>query len=231
MPTEAEEPTTQLWLPLVDRLVLLIGAPALGVGLGLLLPPVADWVEGLPWMPMRGPFELVASFEGRWVGAALAGVGLLAGLLLVVIAFATSLRVTLSDSRLSVQLDDTTRVIERAAVDAVFMDGKKLVVLDRESRQLVRDTIEERRADVARAFTAHGYPWAEADPYAELYRRWVPDAPEVPAAVNALLKVREVALRKKAAGDTAELRAEVEKLGYAVRDESARQYWRPLVRS
>lgn len=231
MPTEAKEPTTRLWLPLADRLVLLIGAPALGAGLGLLLPPVSDWVMGLPWMPMRGPFELVASFESRWVGAVLAGLGLLAGLVLVVIAFATSLKVTLSDSRVRVEINDTTRVIERAAVDAVFMDGKKLVILDHESRQLLRDTSEERPADVARAFAAHGYPWADADPYADLYRRWVPDTPEVPSAVNALLKAREVALRKKAAEDIAELRLEVEKLGYAVRDEAVRQYWRPLVRS
>ncbi|GAB2904160.1 YqeB family protein [Streptomyces mayteni] len=231
MPTEAEEPTTQLWLPLADRLVLLIGAPLLGAGLGLLLPSLADWLMGLPWVPMRGPFELVASFEGPWVGAALGGLGLLAGLALVVVAFTTSLKVTLTDSRVDLEKNDTRWGIDRAAVDAVFMDGKRLVILDRESRQLLRDTSEEKPADVARAFAAHGYPWVEADPYAELYRRWVPDTPEMPGAVNALLKAREVALEKKASADIAELREEVEKLGFAVRDESTRQYWRPLVRS
>ncbi|TDC72785.1 YqeB family protein [Streptomyces hainanensis] len=231
MPTEAEEPTTQLWLPLADRLVLLIGAPLLGGGLGLLLPSLADWLTGLPWVPMRGPFELVASFEGRWVGSAFGGLGLLAGLVLVVVAFATSLKVTLTDSRVELEKNDTRWGIDRAVVDAVFMDGKRLVILDRESRQLLRDTSEEKPADVARAFAAHGYPWAEADPYAELYRRWVPGTPEVPGAVNALLKAREVALEKKASADIAELREEVEKLGFAVRDEATRQYWRPLVRS
>jgi hypothetical protein len=46
-----------------------------------------------------------------------------------------------------------------------------------------------------------------------------------------VLKARELALRKRAGRDVAELRDEAQKLGFVVRDDGVRQYWRPLVRS
>jgi hypothetical protein len=59
----------------------------------------------------------------------------------------------------------------------------------------------------------------------------VPDTPDLPGAVHALLKAREAALKKRAGRDVAELRDEVQKLGFVVRETATRQYWRPLIRS
>ena len=46
-----------------------------------------------------------------------------------------------------------------------------------------------------------------------------------------MLSARAVVLRKKAAQEAGELRTTLEKLGYSVRDDGDKQFWRPLVRS
>ncbi|MDT0344211.1 YqeB family protein [Streptomyces litchfieldiae] len=222
--------TTTLGLTFGDRLLLIVGGPALGAVLGFCTPPVADWVEGRPWVPMQGPFELISSFEGRWVALVLGGVGLLLGLGLALLAVVSCLKVTVSDTRLVIEKDGRSRVIPRPEVAAVFLDGRKLVILDPASRELLRESHEGSAAQVARGFQRHFYPWAGRDPHAGLYRRWVPETPDLPPAVNALLKARESALRKKDDDDTTELREEIQRLGFVVRDDAAKQYWRPLIR-
>ncbi|MEO3753906.1 hypothetical protein [Streptomyces sp. B6B3] len=222
--------STELGLSFTDRLVLLVGGPVAGALLGFFLPSLAGWLVSLRWVPMRGPLELIDSFEGPWAAAGLSAAGLLLALVLAYLAVLTCMKVTLTDSWIRIEQNDRKRTIARPDVDTVFVEGKKLVILDRDSRQLLRETSEARAEDIARAFVAHGYPWAKADPYEELYRRWVPDTPDLPGAVNALLKAREAALKKKAGDDIAELRDEVQKLGFVVRDDAAKQYWRPLVR-
>ncbi|MFS8514428.1 MAG: DUF308 domain-containing protein, partial [Planifilum fulgidum] len=94
---------------------------------------------------------------------------------------------------------------------------------------LVRMPGVEHPEDLAEAFQNHGYPWsADGDPFKDRYRRWVPDLPELPPSAHALLKVRERALKEKNKKDIAELREELAKIGYIVRDEGVNQYWRPV---
>jgi len=81
----------------------------------------------------------------------------------------------------------------------------------------------------AAAFRKHGYPWSDdGDPHRDQYRRWVPDMPDLPASANALLKARELALQKKDKTDAEDLRKELARLGYVVREEGTRQYWRKI---
>ncbi|MGP3968893.1 YqeB family protein [Streptomyces sp. 6N223] len=224
-------PSSELGFSLVDRLLLIIGAPLLGAVLGFFLPPLAGWLLSLRWVPEHGALRQIDSWDGPLAPLLLGLTGLALGLLFAGFAIFTTMKVTVTDEWIRIQKDDKKRTIVRAEVDAVFVDGKKLVILDRESRQLLRGTSEAKADDIARAFTAHGYPWVKTDPYEALYRRWVPDTPDLPGAVNALLKAREAALKKKAGDDIAELQDEVQKLGFVVRDgKSGRQYWRPLVR-
>src|SRR5699024_565446 len=123
------------------------------------------------------------------------------------------------------------QTIGRSDVSAAYVEAQRLVILDRESPRLANESTASRHATIARAFQAHGYPWDDRDPHAELYRRWVPETPELPGAVNAILRARERSLEEKSARDSTELANEVQKLGYVVRDDGHRQYWRPLVRS
>jgi hypothetical protein len=229
--THHDTSATELGFSLVDRLVLIIGGAVLGAALGFFGPHLSGWLLSLRWVPEHGVLRLIDSWDGPLAPVLLGLAGLLLGVVLAGLAILTTMKVTLTDDVIRIQKDDKKRTIARAEVDAVFVDGKKLVILDRESRQLLRETSEAKAADIARAFTAHGYPWVKGDPYEELYRRWVPETPDLPGAVNALLKAREAALKKNAGDDIVELRDEVQKLGFVVRDgKSATQYWRPLVR-
>jgi hypothetical protein len=229
---ETPDGPTVLGYTLADRLVIVLGLPALGVLLGFLLPPLARWVLDLGTaLPMRAAFLFVGAVDAPWEIAVALAVGLLVGLGVAAVAFTESMKVTLTGTELRLVRDDQTRVVARDDIDAVFLDGNRLVVLDRESRQLVRAAHQAPGAALARAFQAYGYPWKGADPYADLYRRWIPDAPDLPPATNAVLAAREVALKKKSGKDVDDLRDTAEKLGIAIRDEGARQYWRPLVRS
>lgn len=215
-----------------DRWLIGVGFPLLGLAAGWALPLLARWLLTWPWMPLRGPARLVASLDEGFGRVAVTGAGLLLGLVLVFVTLHETLRVTVADTELRLRLGDTTRTLPRGDVAAVFVDGRHLVVLDRESRQAVRERLEGAGAPrVAEAFRAHGYPWLRQDPYGALFRRWVPDLPDLPAAVNAVLAARAVALTSKSATDAAELRDEVQKLGYTVRDDGTTQHWRPLVRS
>ena len=232
LPTVSRMAEHELGLSRGDRWLIWLGFPLVGLAAGWALPVLARWLLTLPWVPFAGPARLVAALGSGFGRVALIGAGLLLGLVFALVAVHETLRVTVADVEVRLRLGDTTRTVPRGEVTAVFVDGRHLVVLDRESRQVVRDRLE-RAGDphVAAAFRAHGYPWLEGDPYATLFRRWVPDLPDLPGAVNAVLAARAVALKNKSGTDAAELRDEVQKLGYTVRDDGTTQHWRPLVRS
>ncbi len=100
-------------------------------------------------------------------------------------------------------------------------------------RELAREKHDQFTSEspkIAAAFRAHGYPWSDAgDPHEHRYRRWVEDEPELPPGVNAVLKARAKSFGDgdKGKADLRELREEVAKLGYTVKDKDNKQYWRP----
>jgi hypothetical protein len=226
----ASDTRTVLGYPLADRLVLFLGIPAVAVLVGLLLPVVARWVLGLSsGLPLRPLFRLIGSVNRPVEIVINLVIWLLLGLAVARVASKDATKMTLTDDELC--FGTGSRRITRADTAAVFLDGRKLVVLDGESRQLARDTPQASAATLADAFRAHGYPWQATDPYADLYRPWTPETPDLPPAANAVLAARETALLKKAAREVDYLREAAEKLGFVVRDRDTRQFWRPLVRS
>lgn len=215
------------------RLLMWTGLPLLGAGAGWLLKAVTAWVVSLPWAPLQGPFRLadsiIASFGEPQATIGALAVGGLTGLVFAFIAELESLVVTVSHDRITTKRGGSSREIERASVDAVFLDGKQLVVLGRETEELAREASDLDTDRLRAAFVLHGYPWlADGDPHRDEYRLWVEGTPGLPAGADALLRARARALDKGGNGrdDAAELRAELAKLGILVRDEKKRQYWR-----
>lgn len=223
---------TVLAMPFADRLVMFVGIPALVLLLGLGLPALARWA--LSWdtaLPFKPVFRFVGAIDKPWEIAVNLTIWLLLATVVVFTAARESMRVTVTDAAMRVEKDDQVRTFARDDVSAVFLDGKKLVVLDQRSRQLLRDTHEASRSTLAEGFRRHGYPWYDSDPYTDLFRPWSAGSAELPEMADDVLAARQSALRTKAHPEVRSLAAMLEKMGYVVRDEGARQFWRPLVKS
>ncbi|WP_052407904.1 YqeB family protein [Allokutzneria albata] len=206
-----------------EQAVVWVGGPALGAGAGWVVKPLAAWVATLPWAPMQGPFKLAEQIP-EWV---LVGGGALLGLVLAFFVALDMLVVTVSAERVVLTRGDDTTEVDGAKVSAVFLDGKRIVLLGADGGELASEKTDLKAGALRGAFTAAGYRWREeGDPHAGEYRLWVEDTPGLPPGADALLKARKRALRGGEDKDVRLLRAELGRLGVVVRDDDKRQYWR-----
>ncbi|MGC5164245.1 YqeB family protein [Rhodococcus sp. DT1] len=224
---QPEEPV-RLGPSRADLASLLVLAPFVGMGIGLALPWLATLAEDLPWVPFQGPLALASSIPGAWATAVGCIAGAVFGAGLAVVTIRDALRVTVASDVVSFERHGVTRPYVHSEVSAVFLDGKRLVVVDGASREVLCDELDATPEQIENAFRRHGYPWREDDPYAEFFQRWVPGTPELPSTVNAVFAARETSLRNKDGKDVDDLRSELLEKGFVVRDRKARQYWRSL---
>jgi hypothetical protein len=217
--------------PMEERILVWVLFPALGAGAGWLVKFLAGWLADVPLVPFQRALEFLASTSEPRATLGAVAVGSLGGLAFSCVAAWERLTVTVSDSVVSLRSRGATQNIDRAAVSAVFRDGKRLVLLGTVTEELARERADLKADRLRDAFLRHGYPWQEGgDPYKDAYRRWVKDIPGLPAGANALLRARGRALEKNDADDARQLRAELADLGIVVRDEKKRQFWRPTER-
>lgn len=202
------------------------GFPIVGAGLLWGVRAAAGWLLSLPWIPFRGPLTLIDSIPEPWGTLVALAVGAAVGLFFAAWAAHERLTVELSDEAVTLTSRGKSHTFDRTEVSAVFLDHKKLVVLGRSSEELARESHDLPADAVADAFQRHGYPWLDADPHRDDFRRWVEDMPGLPPAANALLKARAKALKKRDDEDVRELRTELARLGVVVRDDRKRQFWR-----
>ncbi|MEU7614587.1 hypothetical protein AB0M91_05290 [Micromonospora rifamycinica] len=211
-----------------ELVVMWLGFPLLGAAVGGLLPLVADGVAGLPWAPVQGWFELVAGLPYRraLVGGVL--LGMLAGLLVAHVGTRERLIVTVDRGGVRLRRDGVDRDLLRRCVTAVFTDRRELVLLGPAGEELTRERSDLSRRRLRDAFREHGWPWQDADPHREAYRRWVEGLPDLPPGADPLLRARQRAVEADRERDAREMRGELARLGVVVRDEGKRQYWRAV---
>lgn len=137
---------------------------AVGLLLGLVIRPVADFATGLAWVPFQGPLRLLASADHPWMAWALAALGLVAGLLFAAAIFHQSPVLHVSPDQIRVDQKGQVRTIPRAQVATVFRDGSNLVLETDKGRTLFRGEVEGGKDAVREAFVGHGYPW-DAEPH------------------------------------------------------------------
>ncbi|MCP3775505.1 DUF308 domain-containing protein [Paenibacillus sp. MZ04-78.2] len=214
--------------PFIIRALIFVGCTILGIALGYFIPMIAQWAATLPWIPFQGPLKLISSFSGAWVTTVVTSIlGLLTGLWFAEEVIKDTLRVVVSGETIRLEKDGIVQELSFENISMVFLDGKQLVFLGHAGQELARDKYDWASERIVSALTAHGYAWSpDGDPYKGQYHRWVQDAPDLPPAVNALLKAREKALKNEEGREAKELRSEVAKHGVVVRDEETRQYWR-----
>jgi len=202
--------------------------PVLGAALLLGIDRLADLVMRTPWAPLRAVFRFLHDLPepGASIGASVVGAG--AGLVLAGLIAAELTTVRVTPAELTVSRPGVRRVVPRGEVAVAFLDGDRLVLLGHTGRELAREPFHLSPERLAPVLREHGVGWAERDPYGDAYRRWVPDTPEVPAAANAIFAERQRALERGDERDAAELREELGRLGFVVRDRRRRQQWRAV---
>ena len=97
------------------------------------------------------------------------------------------------------------------------------MLLGRTGAELAR---EPSHLSARRLAPVFGAAWSPRDPYTDAYRRWVPDLPDIPPEVAALFAARQRALDRGDGDDARELRDELGRLGFVVRDTGKRQHFR-----
>lgn len=217
-----ETVATPIWI----RALVWVVTPALGASALIGLERLADVVVRLSWVPFKGPFELIHDVPGRYATTGAVVLGALAGLALAAMIDAESMTVRMSGTEVVLHRPGTTRTVPRGDVSVAFIEKDKLVLLGRTGRELAREPSHLGAKRLAPAFAAQGIAFSDGDPYADAYRRWVPGSPDVPAAADALFAARHTAIKGGDERDARELRDELARLGFVVRDEQKRQYWR-----
>ena len=201
--------------------------PLLGAIAAWLVRLAATWAV-LVGIPIPGLVRLLTRFPEPEATFGILAIGFVLGLIVAGLAERDYVTLTVDHNEVTLRHGQTSHTFARTSIGAVFVDAKEVVLLGRGTEELVRqrgDLPDVRR--IEEAFVAHGYPWRTGgDPYGNEYRRWVDDAPELPAAAHAVLRARDRALRTGDQGDVTELRTELGRLGLVVRDQNKRQYWR-----
>ncbi|GAA1975801.1 hypothetical protein GCM10009718_09910 [Isoptericola halotolerans] len=201
-----------------------VGTLVLGVVLGLVLSPVARWLqdvlEGTP-LPVHGAVGVVADLPLTWSLPILSGAGLVGGVLLALVAESEMLRLTVADDHLEHRTDDREGWIERSDVAAVHRDGKDLVLLGDGGRPRARMAADDLNGSaIASTLRAHGWPWLDEDPYDADFEPWIHGRPGFSDVEQNLLRDR-LDQRKDAAA-VVRLDDELAACGLAVRERDGR---------
>ncbi|GAB2618729.1 hypothetical protein Aab01nite_32580 [Paractinoplanes abujensis] len=206
--------------PMWGRVLVWLCLPLLGAALlwGVLLL--------IDRLPFGGPLELVRRLPEPWDLVAALGVGLIIGLIFAALVDAESLTVRITSMEVVLTRPGHRRAVPRGDIAVAFPDRDQLVLLGRTGQELAREPSHLSHQRLRTAFGSRGVAWAEQDPYLEAYRRWVPRLPEVPDAADAVFTARQKALNSGDDEDVRELREELGRLGFVVRDDKKKQYWR-----
>lgn len=131
-----------------------------GAGLGALLPIVAGWAAGLPWVPFQGPLQLLGSCDQTWLTWGRPILGVAAGLTFAVWVILDSPVLDFHVGEINVERrGQVERVIQRSKVDAVYRRGSKIVIETASGRTLFEDEVEGDKDVLRDAFLSHGFPW------------------------------------------------------------------------
>lgn len=209
-----------------ERAFILIGFPLIGALIGWGVRPLAEWASGVGLLPFEKPTDLVASWDSSWATVATIAVGAIVGLALALYAIHDAVKVTVGPESLTLTRADSSSIFERDGLDAIFIDAKHLVLLDRRTAELAREPFDADPRRLASTLRDQQYPWFDADPYTAAYRRWLDGAPDLTDAENFVFRTRQKSLENEDGDGLADIRHELTRLGLVVRDEGHRQYWR-----
>ncbi|WP_051898580.1 YqeB family protein [Sciscionella sediminilitoris] len=206
----------------------IIGLPV-GLGIGFVLKPVVHWIASV-FSSAPAALRVAANIPTVWLVPLLAVLGLAGGIVLAEIAKREALAVTITEEGLHTARDGEERFIARAKIGSILVDGKDLVLIERDGRELFRSPATDLAKNVlAERLRDRGYPQLlTVDPHETEYRDWLDGHPDLEDTANALLRERKAALRANNAAEAEVLRDRLQDNGIAVRDRNKAQQYRRL---
>lgn len=149
-PTRVDRAGTWLLLP--------GGGAALGAGAHAFR---AFWLSQ-EWLPWQGPVRIADRLATRldeWALPAFVALGIVAGLVLAVVAALEEVTVVVADDRVRIARRPSVREHLADDVREVLVEGGHLVLVARNGTDLSRTRTDLPAARLAAAFRAHGYHW------------------------------------------------------------------------
>ena len=207
-----------------------LGLPVVGFGLGFVIAPLVRWllstIDAAP-----GPLRILAQLPTGWAVLVTTVIGVGAGIWLAVEARKEALLITVDHDHVELSQSGEDRYLNRDRIDAVFRDGKDLVLLDAGTSELARNKASDLSWDrIREAFEQFGYPWrGEADPHEAQFRRWVDGHPDLDATAHDLLRRRARALKDDRSGEAGDALDQLRDRGIVVRDRDGAQQYRLAV--
>lgn len=217
---------TVLGLSKTDKIILIIIPPILGVLLGWFIVIISGWLIKVPFIPLKEILEWISTLSGIWVSIIGAVIGGIVGIIFTLYAFHESLKITVSNSDVKLEIKEKAETIAKKDISAIFMEQKYVIILGNNGVELYRGQTDSKREYVEDTFEHYGFPWVDKDPFENQYLRWVTDYPEFPSHVNALLSARERALENNESEEAKILRNDLARSGVVIRDENKHQYVR-----
>jgi hypothetical protein len=144
-----------------DRAELLfvrIGFPLLGAAAAVLLRVAAGWLVRQP-IPFRAVLRALDAVEGPPGLLLAAAAGAVLGGCVALVAEADYLRVTVTDTDVTLVRGNAIRTVPRAQVAAASRQGRHLVLVGPAGGETVRQAGDVQTDRLAAAFRAHGYDW------------------------------------------------------------------------
>jgi hypothetical protein len=208
--------------------LLRVGCGLLGFGAGFAVDPLAEWLlDSVGSAPM--PLRLAAQLPTPWAVLVLTAVGVGVGIWLAHGARRDSPVVIVGNEHVVVDQAGSGLHVPRGRVEAVFTDGRDLVVLDHDRGELVRVRATDLpTGELQAAFERFDYPWCgTTDPRDAGFVRWVDGAPDLDGAAHVLLRARKRALADGKPGAAEDALEQLRAMGIAVRDrDGVQQYHR-----
>ena len=128
------------------------GAAILGLG-----PLLATWLADVPIVPFRDALRWVGGFDAWWLWVLRIVGGAVAGAVVAAVVIADQWRLEVYDDHVLVLHGSDRRRIERARIEGVHLERKKIVI-EGVGGQLLAAETEAPRAAVISAFRERDYP-------------------------------------------------------------------------
>lgn len=190
------------------------------------LPSLLLLARMIPFLSDSQAIDFITGLEGNWLQWVLAIIGLVIGGFLSIYIYTEILKMEINRDFVVIDIFDKKTEILKSDIESVFKEGKKLVIIDKEGFELLREDTDYSAERLKNTFKKFHYPWVSQDPHAEAFFEWSVNHRDVGQRANDILYDRLQAKRDDEDKKVKELRQDLMEMGVVVKDEGNRQYIR-----